>query len=102
MVIYSKDQYFEAKLQLRPFNKKVYEFIKSEIDKRDKVFIAKEVKLKEGIDIYISSQKYTRSLGAKLRKVFGGEVKITRSLFSINRMTSKKVYRVTVLFRLKE
>jgi len=102
MTIYSKNQYFEAKLQLRPFNREVYEFVKKEIDKKDSVFIAKEVKLKEGIDIYLSSQKFARSLGLKIKKNFKGELKTSRSLFTVNKMTSKRVYRVTVLFRLKQ
>lgn len=102
MAIYSKNQYFEAKLQLRPFDKKVYNYIKEQINEKENVFIAKEEKLKEGLDIYLSSQKFACALGLKLKRTFDGELKITRSLFTVNRQTSKKVYRVTVLFRLNQ
>jgi len=99
--IYSKDQYFEAKLQLRPFNKEIYDFVLRQVAKRKNVFISKEVKLKTGIDIYLTSQRFARSLGKKLKDTFKGELKITRTLFSRDRLKSKLVYRGTVLFRMK-
>jgi len=99
--VYSKDQYFEAKLQLRPFNKEIYDFVLRQVAKRKNVFISKEVKLKTGIDIYLTSQRFARSLGKKLKDTFKGELKITRTLFSRDRLKSKLVYRGTVLFRMK-
>ena len=99
--IYSKDQYFEAKLQLRPFNKEVYDFVLKQVAKRKNVFISKEVKLKTGIDIYLTSQRFARSLGKKLKDTFKGELKITRTLFSRDRLKSKLIYRGTVLFRME-
>jgi len=99
--VYSKDGYFEAKIQLRPFDREVYEFIQKKIKERKNVFIAKEVHLKEGMDIYITDQKFTRSLGQKLKKVFGGELKITRTIHTRDRLKSRNVYRGCVLFRRK-
>ena len=99
-MIYSKDGYFEAKLQLRPYNKEVLDFAKKQINKSNSL-IAKEIKLKQGVDLYISSRKFAVILAKKLKKVFGGETKVSKTLFGINRLTSKKVYRVTVCFRQK-
>ena len=70
------------------------------ISANDKVFIAKEEKADNGIDLYISSQKYLQTIGRKLQKQFSGELKSSRTLFTLNNLTSKRVYRVTVLFRL--
>lgn len=101
MAIYSENRYYEAILQIRPYNKKVIDFILDEVDKKDGVFISKVDELKEGIDFYINSQKFAKSLSTSLKKKFKGTVKITRSLYGVSRETSKKVYRLTVCFRLK-
>ena len=94
--------YYEAILQLRPYKKEVLDFVRNQIAKRKDVFISKEEKLKTGIDLYTSSQRFTRALGKKLKKSFKGELKTTRSLFGRNKQTSKNIYRVTVCFRLKQ
>ena len=96
----SNDGYFQAKLQLRPFDKKVYDFIVKKVKERGNVSITREVELKEGIDLYITDQRFARVLGVKLKKVFGGELKMTRTLHTRNKLKSKNVYRVTVMFRL--
>lgn len=100
MAIYSNDQYFEGILQLRPLNKDVLDYVKKQIDKGN-CLISKEVDLKYGTDLYVTSQRFAVSLGRKLKRVFKGEVKISRSIFKRSRITSKEVYRVTVLFRLE-
>ncbi|MBS3111668.1 hypothetical protein J4459_00200 [Candidatus Woesearchaeota archaeon] len=104
MTIYSTDggRYYEGRLQLRPFNEEVYEWIKKQIDKDDFQFISREEEVKGGIDIYFTSQKNLRSLGPRLKKQFKGELKITKKLFSVNKLTSKRIYRATVLFRLEK
>jgi len=99
--IYRKDGYYEAILQLRPFDKKVLDYVYSQIIKEN-ITISREAKLKEGFDIYVSSSKFAIMLGKKLKKRFLGTVKTSRTLFTQNRLTSKRVYRVTVCFRLKQ
>lgn len=93
-------QYFEGTLQLRNPNEEVINFIRNQFKNNERAWIAKEVGLKTGIDLYISSNKFLLSLGKKLKKSFKGELKTSRKLHSQNRLTSKRIYRVTVLFRL--
>jgi NMD protein affecting ribosome stability and mRNA decay len=93
-------QYFEGILQLRNPNEEVLNFIRNQFKNNSKAWIAKEEGLKTGIDLYISSNKFLLSLGKKLKKSFKGELKTSRKLYTKNRLTSKNVYRVTVLFRL--
>ncbi|MBU2589873.1 MAG: hypothetical protein KKA65_02095 [Nanoarchaeota archaeon] len=94
------EDYFEAKIQLRPATEETLRFIKNRVRERESVFISKTEELKEGgVDIYLSSQRYAQTIGRGLKKSFGGEFKISRTLHTLNKMTSKKVYRVTVLFR---
>lgn len=94
--------YYEAIIQLRPYTDEVVRFIRDQINKREGVFITKEQTLKTGIDFYVTSQRFATALGKKLKDNFKGELKITRSLHTQDRQTSKKVYRVTILFRLKQ
>lgn len=91
--------YYEAILQLRPAKKELIDFVKKKIEEREDVFISKTVELKTGIDFYLNSWRFAVSLGKMLKKSFGGNTKLSRTLFTQSRQTSKKVYRVTVLFR---
>ncbi|MFH1637942.1 MAG: NMD3-related protein [Candidatus Woesearchaeota archaeon] len=99
--VYSKNQYFEAVLQLRPYDEEVLKAVEKMVAEREGVFISKVVKQKTGLDLYLSSQKFAQIIGKKLKKRFNGELKLSRTLFTRNRLTSKDIYRVTVLFRLK-
>lgn len=92
-------QYFEGILQLRKPNEEALNFIRNQFKKNEKAWIAKQEKLKTGIDLYISSNKFLMQLGKKLKKSFKGELKTSRKLHTKNRLTSRNVYRVTVLFR---
>jgi NMD protein affecting ribosome stability and mRNA decay len=92
--------YYEGILQLRNPNNEVIKFIKNKIRKKEGIFITKEKKVNNGIDFYLPSQKYLQIIGKKLKKNFCGELKISSKLHTKNRLTSKNVYRVNVLFRL--
>ena len=94
-------EYYEGILQLRNPNEEVLNFIRNQFKNNSKVWISKQERLKTGIDLYISSNKFLLSLGKKLKKSFKGELKTSRKLHSRDRMTSKNVYRVAVLFRLE-
>lgn len=100
-MIQEKDRhagYYEAIIQLRPATFEIVTFIKSQCRKK-KEAVTKTAKLKTGMDLYITSQKFARSLGPKLKKQFGGELKITKKVHSKDRQTSKTIYRATILFR---
>jgi len=91
--------YYEGVLQLRNPNNEIIEFIDNQIKKRADVFITKEKRVNNGIDFYITSQKYLQAIGKKLKKQFSGELKISSKLHTKSRQTSKNLYRVHVLFR---
>lgn len=94
------NEYFEGILQLRNPNGLVIDFVNNQVENKEGVFISKRVKVINGIDLYFSSQKFLQNLGRKLQKVFGGELKISRKLFTRKRLTSRLIYRANVLFRL--
>lgn len=91
--------YFEAIIQIRPRDVEILSFINNQIKKRGNVFISKIVDKKEGVDLYISDQRFARSIGKKLKESFKGELKTSRKLHSRNMIKSKNIYRVTVCFR---
>ena len=93
-------RYYEGILQLRNPNEECINFIRNQFKNNKKAWIAKEEILKTGIDYYISSNSFLLALGKKLRKSFKGEYKLSRRIFTKNKLTSRDVYRLTVLFRL--
>ncbi|MBD3310692.1 hypothetical protein GF351_05745 [Candidatus Woesearchaeota archaeon] len=93
-------QYFEGTLQLRNPDPEVVDFVRKQIKKNRHVFVAKESRVRGGIDIQLSSQKFMQQLGKKLQQSFGGDLKISRKLYSRHRQTGKNIYRVNVMFRL--
>lgn len=94
----SRPNYYQGILQLRDVGNDVVDFVRNQINKRNDVLITKTVKVGNGLDMYITSQKFIRILGKKLRESFGGELKTSIKLHTKSR-TGKDLYRVNVLFR---
>ena len=94
-----RSNYYQGILQLRDVNEEVLGFVRNQIKKRGDVFITKAVKLPNGFDFYITSQKFIRILGKKLKESFGGELKISAKLHTRNKQ-GKDLYRVNAMFRL--
>lgn len=92
--------YFEGILQLRNINNDVVEFSINEIEKQGNIFISQIKKVTNGIDIYLSSQRFLRNLGIKLQNHFPGQMIISKKLHTRSRMSGKELYRVNLLFRL--
>jgi len=92
-------QYFEGVLQLRNPTQEIIDFVATEIEKKDNVWIAKSIKLKNGIDLEMSSNKFLKEIGKKLNNKFTGVLKTSKKLFSRNRLTQKEVWRGCVLFK---
>jgi len=93
-------KYFEGILQLRNPSPELIKYVAKTIDMDNQAWIAQEQKVRGGVDLYLSSQKYLRSLGKKLKERFPGCLKSSRKLFTVQRSTGKRVFRVNVLFRL--
>lgn len=93
--------YYEAIIQLRPPTEEIVRFIRNQCKKKGNVAITRYEESRTGVDLYITSQKFARSLGPKLKKVFGGELKITRKIHTRDKMTNRDLYRATILFRPK-
>ena len=90
--------YFEGILQLRSPTQEVLDFVRAEIPRSGRAHIAKEKKVPNGVDIYISSQHYLQVLGRKLKLKFGGILEISCRIQTCSHLTSKELYRVSVLF----
>ena len=97
-------QYFEGILQLRNPTQEVVEYVWNEVDKKvnQHVYIQKAVRVNTGLDYYMTSNKFLKTLGKKLQERFGGELKFSAKLFSKDKQTSKELYRLTVMFRLPQ
>lgn len=96
MVYLPHKDYFEGILQLRGQYEDVLDWVVAQTKKDQKAVITKEKKVRGGIDLYFSSQRYLTSLAKKLNQQFSGIMKTSSTLH-----THKKgdaLYRVTVLF----
>lgn len=91
--------YFEGVLQLRSTLQEVLDFARSEITREGKAHIAKEKKLKNGVDFWVSSQHHLQNVGKRLKEKFGGILVISCRLHTKSHLTSKELYRVSVLFK---
>ncbi len=90
--------YYEAIIQLRPLDPRLLEFVKDECDSYGSM-IAKIIEYKFGFDIYMDSRKLAVQIGKMLKKKFKGKVIVSKTLHTRHRVTSKLVYRITVLFK---
>ena len=97
-------QYFEGTLQIREATPELLDFVRRDIAKhaRDGVHVTKESGKGKNIDFRLTSTKYMRALGKKLKQKFNGELTETSKLFSRNKQTSKEVHRTTVLFKMRK
>ena len=98
-VQYARPNYYQGILQLRNVNDEVLSFGRNKIDKREDAAITKIVKQPDGVDFYITSQKFIRILGKKLQEDFGGELNLSSSLHTKSK-TGKDLYRINALFRM--
>jgi len=99
MVYFPHAEYFEGILQLRGDYEHVLDWVIKTTAKEKKAVITKEKKVRGGLDLYYSSQRYLQALGKKIGKRFLGIMKVSVKLHTKSRITSKELYRVTVLFR---
>jgi len=91
--------YFEGVLQLRDLTNELLDWVYKRVKKDQRAVITKEKKVRGGVDLYLSSQRYLQSLGKKLNETFPGILKITATLHT-KAKTGEDLYRVTVLFKL--
>ena len=96
-----RPDYYQGILQLRNVNEGILSFVRNQIKKRDGVYVTKTVKFDNGVDLYITSQKFIRMLGKKLKESFGGELKISAKLHTKSRQ-GRDLYRVNALFKLSK
>ena len=95
-MIYTKSQSYQGILQIRPNDKNVLDYVYDEIKKNGNVFITKEIVKKFGVDLYLTNKFFLIQLGKKLKQKFPGTVARSRSLYGVNRLNSKLVYRTRV------
>ena len=92
--------YFEAVLQMRNPTKEVLQFVEKEVAQQKNVFITKKSEVDRGFDYFLTKNNFARRLGEKLQNKFGGLLKTSAQLFTFEKQTGKKVYRLNVLFKL--
>ncbi|MBN2567673.1 hypothetical protein JXB02_06350 [Candidatus Woesearchaeota archaeon] len=94
--------YYQGTLQLRRPTEEIVVFVErafaKERRKNPDVFVSKVTKHTSGLDLYVTSNRFLRTLVTRLEKEFGGRVKLSPRLFSKDRQTGKELHRLTALF----
>jgi len=90
--------YFEGILQLRDCSTHVERYIRERLAEEG-VHVAKEITQANGVDLYVSSNKFLLKLRNELKKRFSGQTKLSRKLHTQDKQTGKRLYRMTLLFR---
>jgi len=99
------DLYFEGIIQIRGHNE---EKITDVVDEILKIFekssynITRIEPVRGGVDLYSTNNRMSQRVGTFLYKKYGGEYKESKKLFSLNKQTSKEIFRVNILFRIPE
>jgi len=96
---FSPKGYYEAKIQIRSKNNELLDFVLTEIKKYN-VTISDQLKLKEGVDLYIDSSEFAVKLGKLFRDKYKKRPVITRSLTGEDKQLGKRIYKLTVCLRL--
>jgi len=98
--------YFEAILQVRSANEHILEegiqYLQDRVHnlRSRGMFINGVERFDDGFDLVMTNRRITQALGKELQEFFGGKLKVSPRLFSQNRLTSKKVFRVNVFIEL--
>ena len=95
---FARPNYYQGILQLRDVNDEIMGFVYSQIHKKEDVAITKTVNYHNGRDLYLTSQKFIRVLGKKLKESFGGELKVSSKLHTRSK-SGKDLFRVNALYR---
>ncbi len=91
-------KYFTAVLQLRYPSEEAIKFLYDTIENdKENNFISKEEEQPNGIDYYLSSNKFTRKVAKHLVEKFGGTLGEYERIFSYNRERSQNIYRMNIL-----
>ena len=93
--------YFEAILQLRPRDKELEDYVERRLKEKKDVRVSKRIEYKFGLDLYLNSKDFARSITKRLRKAFEGEVTQSSKVHKTDRWTSKVLTRLTICFRRK-
>ncbi|MBN2112296.1 hypothetical protein JW707_04315 [Candidatus Woesearchaeota archaeon] len=94
------NQYFEGILQLRNCPDEVVSFVRKIIESEKGVWVAKEAKVRGGVDFYLSSNKFLKKIGKLLKSKFIGLIKESAKLHTEDKQAGKKLYRGTILFKM--
>ena len=89
--------YFEGTLQLRNCSKEVVCFVHQMMEVYQ-VSVADKRTYKNGVDYKVSSNKFLLRLHSELPKKFTGNIKLSRRLYTQDKLSGKNIYRLTLFF----
>jgi NMD protein affecting ribosome stability and mRNA decay len=94
-------EYFEGILQLRDAKQEQLDYIVDYIHE-NKIRISKHIDEKNGLDLYLTSQKFIQQLSRWIPQRFRCQLTQTRTLHTRDTKLNKDLYRVTLLVNFLE
>ncbi|MFH1398809.1 MAG: NMD3-related protein [Candidatus Woesearchaeota archaeon] len=91
-------QYFEATIQIRNPSAKALPIIENIIGEN----CNKKMEVRGGYDYYFPSTKKSLQLSKQIQQKLGGKLQISHRLHTRDKMTSRDLYRTTILLKLPE
>jgi len=99
-----REQYYEGILQIRNPKQEAIDYIHRDIayNADQKVKITKMVEHKNGIDIYLTSQKYAQAIAKRLHNEFGGSITLSSRVHTRDTKKNKDLKRISILYVIPE
>ena len=94
--------YFEGIVQLRNATDEVIYFIRDLARSKREDMISKEKPVGSGVDFYVKKKSFLRYAASQVQAKYGGEVIFSDRLRGVDKMTSKLLYRETVLITIPD
>lgn len=91
----ANSNYFEGVLQIRDFSEEQFNEIIDYIEDNE-CRIAKHIKQKNGVDLFLSSQKFIQKLSRWIKNRYNCQIKLTRTLHTRDTKANKDLYRMTL------
>jgi|GEM_PF-4572821 len=94
-------KYYEGTLQIRNASDEIKGFAQSLVSKSG-VLVCSKKEVESGIDYKLGDSRKINQVAEKLHNAFGGSLERSEKLFSWDRQTSKKVHRISVVYKAPE
>lgn len=97
-----RSKYYEAIVQFRGVREEIIDAFVHFISKEKDEAITDEKEIDSGLDFYVTGKRVAEQAVRSLVKDYGGTYLVSPKLYSLDKQTSKKLYRLTIIYKQPE